>query len=113
MSSLKKYFRLPSLSISSEREDQIVEKIAGAIVKYGLSMPMVFIGPAFVPTSTIFSQIVLVPASTFLDAMLGIDINEYIAFFYKKENVWRILDRVEELKKTTEDAEKQRKVNPG
>jgi len=111
MSWLKKYFKLPSLEISPEREQEIIEKIANAIVKYGLSLPTLFVGPAFVPTSTIFSHVVLVPASPFLE-MLGIDMNEYIAFFYKKDNVWRILDRVDDLKNAKEEAERQKKSNP-
>jgi len=108
MSWLKKYFTLPSLEIAPEREQEIIERVSRAILKYGLALPILFVGPAFVPTSTIFSHIVLVPASPFLE-MLGIDMNEYIAFLYKKENVWRILDRIEELKNAREEAERQKK----
>ena len=96
-------FQLPPMDVSPERENEIIEKVAGFISKIGMEWPTLLIGSAYVPVATIVTQTTLLPLAPFLEAM-GIRGFQYTAFFEKKDNVRRLLERVEELMKQKEQA---------
>ena len=106
MSILKKIkdffgFEMPSLEITPERENEIIEKIARFVSKMGMEWPVELIGWGYVPVATIMTQTTLLPIAPLLEA-IGIHGFEYTAFFEKKENVKRLLERIEELRKERE-----------
>lgn len=94
-------FQLPSMEISPEREKEIIEKIAGFVSKMGMEWPVLLIGWGYVPVSTIVAQTTLLPMAPILEA-IGIRGFEYTAFFEKKDNVKRLLERIEELREKRE-----------
>jgi hypothetical protein len=94
-------FQMPSLEISPERENEIIEKIAQFVSKIGMEWPVLLIGWGYVPVSTIMAQTTLLPLAPLLEAV-GIRGFEYTAFFEKKENVKRLLERIEQLRKERE-----------
>ena len=104
------FFDIPSLEMSPEREDAVLNKIATAVSRYGMELPALFMGGAFVPISTIVSYTVLVPAAPFFE-LVGIDGYEVAAFFKKKDNVKRLMAKIEELQYAREEAGRKRKSN--
>jgi len=92
----KNFFQLPPLELSKEEEDEIVEKLAGTLSQYGMEELGQIFGWMLYPVSTLFSASVMLPLSVLL-SFFGIDTYKYAAFLYKKENVKRLLDRLEEL----------------
>jgi hypothetical protein len=91
---------IPSLDqgISQERENEIIEKIAKAIVRLGLGYPGYFLTSSLYPVSSYVSQIFIYPWAPLLE-FLGIKAYEYAAFLNKRENIKRLMDRIEELMK--------------
>lgn len=99
----KNFFNVPSLDITPEREQAVIEKIAKATIRWGLEMPVLLVGSGFKITSTIISDTILLPWVPFLE-FVGVNGYEYTAFFRKKENVDRLLKRIEELRSAREEA---------
>jgi len=97
MSRIWEFFNFPSSEISPERETEIIEKMARTILKWRLEDPAILVLYSFRPMSTFFSQTALISLAPLLE-FIGIKGYEYTAFFSKKENVKRIIDKVEELR---------------
>jgi len=109
MSTLKKIkdffgFQMPSMEISPERENEIIEKTARFVSRLGMEWPAILIGSGYVPVSTILAQTTLLPLAPLLE-LVGIRGFEYTAFFEKKDNVKRLLERIDELRKERESRE--------
>ena len=88
-------FQLPP-ELRPEQEDEIIEKIARTISKYGMEYPAILLGSAYVPMATIVTDTTLLPMAPLLEAV-GIPGFKYTIFFEKKDNVKRLLERIEEL----------------
>jgi hypothetical protein len=87
-------FDIPDIdSISPERENEIIEKIAGIVSRTGLGYPAYFFVSSLVPASTYFAQLYVYTAAPLLE-FFGIKAYEYAAFLNKKENAQRLLDRI-------------------
>lgn len=95
---VKNFFDIPSLDMTSERKEELIDKIARSVVKYGMEMPASLYIPGFIPAAPFISQLVILPAAPFLE-LLGINGYEYVAFFYDRDNVRHLMDRIEELQK--------------
>jgi hypothetical protein len=89
-------FQLPPSEMSAQQENQIIEKIAGTISKYGMEYIAILMGSMYVPVATIVTQTTLLPMAPLLEAV-GIPGFRYTAFFEKKENVKKLLERIEQL----------------
>ena len=94
-------FQMPSMEISSERENEMIEKIAQFVSKIGMEWPVLLVGWGYVPVATIVTQTTLLPMAPLLEA-IGVRGFEYTAFFEKKENVKRLLERIEQLRQEKE-----------
>ena len=90
-------FELPSLEISPERENEIIEKIIRAVKKHGFVLPSLIVSQMLYPVSSILVHTTLLPAAPIIE-FLGLNVSEYAAFLNKRENVKRITDRLEQLK---------------
>jgi len=90
-------FSLPTLEITSEREDEIIEQFAEKIKQYGLEVPALLLFIPLQPLSPIASYLGLLPLAPFLEAF---DISgfDYVSFFAKPENVSKLLEKIEENK---------------
>jgi hypothetical protein len=62
---------------------------------------MICLGSGFHSTSTVLSQMVLLPMTPYL-AAFGINGEDYVALFSNKENVRRLMERLDEEKITKE-----------
>lgn len=103
MSRFRKFLHdyVPSFDIDPKREDEIIEKWAKRVSQFGMELPVELFAGGFQYTSTIFSQMLIAPIAPILE-LLGINGYEYIAFFSKKENVKRLLKRIDELRTAKE-----------
>ncbi len=90
-------FQMPSMEITPERENEIIEKISQFVSRLGMEWPVELIGWGYVPVATIVTQTTLLPMAPLLEAV-GVRGFEYTAFFEKKENVKRLLERIEQLR---------------
>lgn len=88
---------IPSSELSPEREEEIINKVASVISKWDMEIPASLLGKLMVPTSSMISQIHVMPSALYLD-LIGLDGFEVAAFLEKKENVKRLIAKIEELK---------------
>jgi len=89
----------PSLELSPEREEQIIETIANKVEKYGLKTPTLLFLRSYKPASVYGAQIspaMLGPFFMLLE-MFNIESYDYNAFFMKRENIDRLIKRIEEI----------------
>ena len=77
--------------------------MAEMISKYDLEIPAIFLGSCFRSTSTVLSQMLLLPMTPYLWAF-GINGEDYVTLFSNKENVKCLLERLDEIKMTKEGA---------
>ena len=90
-------FELPSLEISPEREDEIIEKIVESVSKHGFVLPSLIVSQMLYPVSTLLVHTAILPAAPLIE-FLGLKGYEYAAFLNKKGNIKRITDKLEALK---------------
>jgi hypothetical protein len=96
---------IPTLEITQEREEEILDYITEQIAKFGLDVPaLLFLFP-IAPLSPVLSQLGLLPLAPFLEAF-NIHGFDYVAFFSKTENVNRIIKKIEEKNLKKEEKEK-------
>ena len=86
--------------LTPEEEEKLIGNIAKAVVDYGLEAPAIMFFEATKPLSFIGSQLAIVALSP-LQSLFQAEAPKYTGFFMKKENVAKIIDRIEELSKTT------------
>jgi hypothetical protein len=77
-----------------EKEDELIEKIARFFVKHKMGLIGQMIFESFTPISRIFSELAMNLYAPFLEFM-GAD--TFTALFRKRENIQRLIDRIEEL----------------
>jgi len=92
---------LPPMELPPERENELIEKIARIISRYGMEGPAILMTSGFVPVSTIMSLTTLLPLAPLLELM-GIHGYEYTAFLNNKNNLKRLLERLDELRRERE-----------
>jgi len=95
--SLSGIIDIPSSELSPEREEEIINKVASVVSKWDMEIPASLLGKLLVPTSSMISQIHVMPSALYLD-LIGLDGFEVAAFLEKKENVKRLIAKIEELK---------------
>ena len=88
-------FSLPTLEITPERQEELIEKWATNIAKVGLEFPAQMIGWYAGPMSNMFAQTVLLPMAPLLE-FIGIDGYDYVAFLSDKENLKSLVERIKE-----------------
>jgi len=95
-----------------EKEKEIIEKLARRIVGSGLGTMAVMILQSIGPLSFAGTQVGLVVGSPMLMTLdlLGVKVYEYAGLFAEstrsRENVERLIHRIEELMKAEEEAQK-------
>ena len=86
--------------LTPEEEEKLIGNIAKAVVDYGLEAPAIMFFEATKPLSFIASQLAIVALGP-LQSLFQVEAPKYTGLFMKKENVSRIVDRIEQLSKTT------------
>ncbi len=98
-------FQVPTLDISPEREEEIVEQVANRIVDNKLEAPaMLFLIP-FRPISPIASQLALLPFAPLLEAF-DIPGFDYVSFLKSSDNVNMLVKRIEAKAKIRDEAKR-------
>ena len=102
-------FQIPTLEISEEREEEIIEILANRIVDNRLeAAAMLFLIPLR-PISPIVSQLTLLPFAPLLEAF-DIPGFDYVAFLKESDNVHELVKRVEEKAKIREEKNREEKA---
>jgi hypothetical protein len=91
------FCNIPTFEITPEKEDEMIERIVEKVTKYDMEIPAIFLGSGFRSTSTVLSQMVLLPMTPYLEAF-GIHGEDYVALFSNKDNVRRLMERLDEEK---------------
>ena len=91
---------LSEFDLSSEEENRLIENLARAIVRRGLEAPAVMLLETVRPIAFLVSQLGVVALGPLL-WFFDLEGSKYTAVFMKRENVGRIIDRVEALAKET------------
>jgi hypothetical protein len=101
-SKIKSFFTSMPLELTPDKETKMIENIAKRISQQRMELPaLLFIEP-FEPISSIVAETFLVWISPVLD-LAGLNGYEYSLLLRKKENVRRIRERIEELRKEKEE----------
>lgn len=109
ISKLKEIFcNIPTLEITPERETELIDKIVATISKHNMELPTIFFGSGFQSTSTVLSQMLLLPMTPYLEAF-GISGYDYVALFSNKDNVRRLMEKLDEIYLTKEMAKEEAK----
>jgi hypothetical protein len=90
---------LSEYELTAGDEEKLIANIAKAVVDYGLEAPAIMFLEATRPMAFIASQLAIVTLWP-LQWLFEVDGPKYTALFMKKENVNRIIERIEELSKS-------------
>ena len=82
--------------LTPEQEEEMIDRIAGKISKFGMEMPAGIVLGIFKPLSYVGSNLILLPASPFL-YMFGINGYPSVSFLEKGENVEKLIKKIEDL----------------
>ena len=93
--SKKSTFKIPTLEISKEREEEIIKNFTDTVMEHGFESPALLFLIPLKPISPIASQLTLLPFAPFMEAF-NIPAYDYVAFLRKMENMDRILEIIEE-----------------
>ena len=80
-------------------EEKLIGNIAKTVVDYGLEAPAILFLEVTRPVSFIASQLAIVALGP-LQWLFELEGPKYTALFMKKENVGKIIERIEELSKS-------------
>jgi hypothetical protein len=90
---------LSEYELTDADEEKLIGNIAKAVVDYGLEAPAIMFLEATRPVSFIASQLAIVALGP-LQWLFELEGLRYTALFMKKENVGKIIERIEELSKS-------------
>ena len=85
--------------LNEEDEERLIGNIARTVVDYGLEAPAIMFLEITRPLSFIASQLAIVVLGP-LQWLFELEGPKYTGLFMKRENVGRIIDRIENLSKS-------------
>ena len=97
-------------SLSPERTEDLVEKIAQAIVRGGLEDPIKLALMSFRGVSYFFGQQGLFFVAPYLDFLIGEVGEDFFLLIQDKKNINRLIERIDELTKLKERSKKESKT---
>ncbi len=89
---------MSEFDLTEEEEQKLINNIAKLVVDKGLEAPAIMFLEVTRPLSFIASQLAIVALGP-LQWLFELEGPKYTGLFMKKENVSRIIDRIEELSK--------------
>jgi hypothetical protein len=90
---------LSEFELTDEEEERLIDNIAKLVVDKGLEAPAIMFLEVAKPLSFVASQMAIV-ALWPLQSLFELEAPKYTALFMKKENVGRIIERIEQLSKS-------------
>ena len=101
-------FESPSeLELTPQQEEELIEKLAQFIVKHKMETPAILFLETLKPLSFVGSTFTMIYFAPFLD-IYGLNINQFAMLFQKRENVERLLQRIEALIKESDRLKKEK-----
>ena len=88
--------KLSEYELTAEEEERLIGNIAKTVVDYGLEAPAIMFFEVCRPLSFIGAQLAIVALGP-LQRLLQDEGRKYTGLFMKKENVSKIIERIEEL----------------
>ena len=89
---------MSEFDLTEEEERKLIDNIAKLVVEKGLEAPAIMFLEVTRPLSFIASQLAIVALGP-LQWLFELEGPKYTGLFMKKENVGRIIERIEELSK--------------
>jgi len=106
-------FESPSeLELTPKQEEELIEKLAQFILKHKMETPAILFLETLKPVSFVSSTFAMMYVAPFLD-IYGFNINQYALLFQKRENVERLLQRIEALIKESDRLKKEKEKEKG
>jgi len=90
---------LSEFDLTGEEEERLIQNIAKLIVNKGLEAPAILFLETVRPISFIASQLAIIALGP-LQWLFELEGPKYTGLFMKRENLGRIIDRIEKLAKT-------------
>jgi hypothetical protein len=90
---------LSEYELTDADEEKLIGNIAKTVVEYGLEAPAIMFLEVTRPVSFIASQLAIVALGP-LQWLFELETPKYTALFMKRENVGKIIERIEELSKS-------------
>ena len=81
--------------LEPSEEEELIENISEKIVEYGMDLPSIIMLQSLTPLSEVISGLFILPVSPVLD-FFGIPGFLAASFFQKRENVARLVKRIQE-----------------
>ena len=100
------------LELTPEQEEELIEKLAQFILKYKMETPAILFLETMKPVSVVSSTFAMMYVAPFLD-IYGVNVNQYALLFQKRENVERLLQRIEALIKESDRLKKEKEKEKG
>ena len=91
---------MSEFDLTEEEEERLINNVAKLVVDKGLEVPAIMFLEVTKPLSFIASQLAIVVLGP-LEWLFDLEGPKYTGLFMKKQNVGRIIDRIEELCKST------------
>lgn len=91
---------MSEFDLTDEEEEKLINNVAKLVVDKGLEVPAIMFLEVTKPLSFIASQLAIVVLGP-LQWLFDLEGPKYTGLFMKKQNVGRIIDRIEELCKST------------
>jgi len=96
------------LELTPQQEEELIEKLAQFILKHKMETPALLFLESLKPLSFVGSTFAMMYVAPFLD-IYGVNFNQYAMLFQKRENVERLLQRIEALIKESDRLKKEKK----
>ena len=96
-------------SLTPERTEELVERIAQAVVRAGFEDPIKLILLSFRGVSYFFGQQGLFFVSPYITFLVGQAGEDFFLLIQERENVNRLVDRIDELAREKKKSEKESK----
>ncbi len=90
---------MSEFDLTDEEEEKLINNVAKLVVGKGLEAPAIMFLEVTKPLSFIASQLAIVVLGP-LQWLFDLEGPKYTGLFMKKQNVGRIIDRIEELSKS-------------
>lgn len=90
---------MSEFDLTDEEEEKLINNVAKLVVGNGLEAPAIMFLEVTKPLSFIASQLAIVVLGP-LQWLFDLEGPKYTGLFMKKQNVGRIIDRIEELSKS-------------
>jgi hypothetical protein len=85
----------PQDDLSNEKEEEMLNWLAEKIIEYKMQMPATFFLETYRPVSTIMSDLFLLSGFPLMLEVFNVHSYEWTALFRKKENIKRLLEKIE------------------